>query len=81
MTLDQFTTFLGWWTAIDVVLLLFAAVVVISLRGLIMRLHSRLLGIAESELPRLYFHWLAQFKVMVIVFNLVPWLALKAMGQ
>ncbi|MGD9417667.1 MAG: DUF6868 family protein [Verrucomicrobiota bacterium JB025] len=42
-----------------------------------MRMHGRMFGMDEAGLAAAYFRYLATFKIVVIVFNLVPWVALQ----
>jgi hypothetical protein len=77
MDIQQLTTFLGWCTVINFALLLLATVALTVFRQMILRVHSALLGVADKDLTVLYVTYLAHFKVLVIVFNLVPWIALK----
>jgi hypothetical protein len=40
-------------------------------------LHSRLFQVDPVSLPKLYFAWLGNYKILIIMFNLVPYLALR----
>ena len=72
-------TFFGWATLINMALLLIAVLAIIFLRCPIAKIHNRLFGMSESELSSLYFQYLANYKLLVIIFNFVPYLALKMM--
>lgn len=76
---DTFTTFLGWCTVINLGVLLFSTFMIMAMHRFITDIHSRMFGIPESELPAIYMRYLANFKVLVLVFNLVPYVALKLM--
>jgi hypothetical protein len=80
MDLAQLTQFFAWCLAINVGLLIFSSIALIALRGPVTQLHSRLTGVPEADLPRLYFQFLANYKIAVIVFSLVPYFALRIMG-
>jgi hypothetical protein len=41
------------------------------------RIHARMFGVSEGDLPRIYFQYMAQYKTAVFVLNLVPYVALK----
>lgn len=73
---DMLLRFLGWCTAINFGLLTVAALAVVTFRQPLMRLHGKMFGLEEGELSRLYFQYLAFYKVGVIIFNFVPWVAL-----
>lgn len=79
MSIESLTAFLGWMTLINVGLML------LTLLGLVLMkrarvVHQRLFGLSSSDLSRAYFAYLAQYKLLVLVFNLVPYLALRIMG-
>ncbi len=70
-------TFLGWCTVINFILLLVAAIAVIFLQGPISKIHSKLFDIKEKKIRLSYYNFLANYKMLIIVFNLVPYIALK----
>lgn len=80
MNLATLTTFLGWATLINIVVLLFSTAAIVGLRNHIATVHQRLFGLNGADLGRAYFQYLAQYKIAVLVFNLTPYLALKFMG-
>ncbi len=79
MTLEQLTTFLAWCTAINLGLLILwaLALIVPPVRAAAVRTHAALLGVDPGELPRLYLQSLASYKMLWLVFNLVPYLVLR----
>jgi hypothetical protein len=40
-------------------------------------IHSRLFGIAADKIKIMYMNYLAQYKILIFVFNVVPYLALE----
>lgn len=79
MDLTQITTFMGWCAVLNISLLLLATLALTLMRDTIMGIHSKMMGIDTSDLPNHYMAYLAQFKVMALVFSLVPYIALKMM--
>lgn len=77
---DQITEFLGWCVVINIALLSFTAVVILLFKEQVASLHSRLFCIERAELERLYFNWLGNYKLINVVFFLVPYIALKIMN-
>ena len=47
------------------------------MRNQITRLHSRMFGVNENEIPALYFQYLGYYKLLILIFNLVPYIAMK----
>lgn len=69
--------FLGWCTLINFIVLIVSTVALVFCRQWVSSIHGRLFGLEESELAKLYFQYIATYKIAVIVFNLVPYLALR----
>lgn len=72
--------FLGWCTAINFGMLMFASAVLILMRSPIASLHAGMFGLEEADLSRAYFQYLAQYKIAIFVLNLVPYIALRVMA-
>ncbi len=75
-SLETLTAFFGWCTVINIGLLMVAAVVLGLMRGPISQIHAKMFNLNESDLSREYFRYLAQYKIAVLVLNLVPYVAL-----
>lgn len=76
-TLDQIAAVFGWMTVIDMGLYAYAAFFVVFKRDWMMDMHARLMGVARDELPGRYFSYLANYKLLIVGLNFVPWLVLK----
>jgi len=79
-SLDSITQFLGWCTVINMAILSIIALFVMTMRGTAIRMHSRMFGINEADLPLIYYQYMANYKLAMLVLNLVPYLALKMMA-
>jgi hypothetical protein len=79
MNSDEIQTFFGWCTAINFGLLILTSIILIPFQGKIAKLHSWLMNIDEQELPRIYMNYLANYKLGIFLFSLVPYIALKIM--
>ena len=77
MTLDQWTALLGWCLVINYAVLLVSTLYLVIFREGGLRLHSRLFGLPESRIMEISFQYLAGYKLLLLVFNLTPWLALQ----
>lgn len=73
------TAFLGWCTIINIGLLSFSTFILVVFNASVKKLHSRIIKIEPNELNGLYFNFLGNYKIAVIVLNLVPYCALKIM--
>lgn len=79
MNLETLTEFLGWVTLINIGMLTFATLFVVAFRDFTINMHSRMFHLDQQALSRAYFSYLGNYKIIIITFNLVPWLALKIM--
>ena len=77
MTVDLVTTLLGWCLVINVVMMIVAAVAVMVFRAPVMRMHGKLFGLSEDDFARAYFSYFAHYKIVVLVFNLAPYVVVK----
>ena len=80
LDLNTLTLFLGWCAVLNIGLFCFSALAVLFMMGTIIRVHDEWFGVAEAELPLLYFQYLARYKVAIIMLNIVPYFALKIMA-
>jgi len=80
MTIETLRTFFGWCTVINIGLLMFSSIFVIVIRGAALRIHGKMFNLDEKYLSQAYFQFLAQYKIAIIVLNVVPYFALKVMG-
>ena len=76
-SLDAFTGFLGWCSVINLGMLAISSLALVLMRGPITASHGKMFGLSEADLSRAYFQFLAHYKIIILVFNLVPYIALK----
>ena len=76
MTIQTFTTILGWCTFINIILLCFSTVLLMLFRERAKAIHHKLFAIDVATLDEIYFRYLANYKLLIIVFNLVPYIVL-----
>ena len=78
MTIEQqIISFFGWCSLINIALLFLAFFIVTLMRSQVSRLHAHLFGLDENDIPALYFEYLGHYKLMILIFNLVPYVAMK----
>lgn len=81
ITLSQLTELLGWASILNMSMLAFAGIMLISMKSSIAAIHSKMLGIPEKDLSISYFNYLANYKILTFIFIISPYLALKIMGH
>jgi hypothetical protein len=79
MTFTELTEFFKWMTIISVSLLFLSTFLVIAFKNSIFKLHSKLFGIKKADLVITAYGYLGVFKLLIIMFNIVPYLALLLM--
>jgi len=79
-SIETLREFLGWCSVINIGVLLLSSTMVVLMRGWIIKLHARMTGMNEEELPVLYFQILGNYKMLIILLNIVPYIALRIMG-
>lgn len=77
--INELTMFFGWCTVINFLVYLFSALFIIVFKDFTTQLHSKIVGIDATELPKLYFQFLGNYKIAILLINLTPYLALKLM--
>lgn len=77
MTIQTLTDFFMWCSIINIGLLLFLALTFLLAPNLTYRLQSRWIPMSRESFNVIYYSFIGFFKVVVLVFNVVPWIALE----
>lgn len=77
MNVETLTAVLGWCTLINFGLLLYWALFIIFAHDWTYRMHSRWFKLSPEKFDSLHYSLMGFFKMGVIIFNLVPYLALR----
>ena len=80
ISLTQITELLGWASLLNVGFLIFASLLLVTMKSSIASLHSKMFGIPSDELPVIYFNYLANFKTLSLIFIVAPYISLKIMA-
>ncbi len=80
MTISELTGLLGWCTLLNFGMLITAAIVLALGRQPVAKIQARFWGLQQHEIEAAYLNYLANYKILVFIFNLVPYLALRIMG-
>ena len=79
-TIESLTEFIGWCAFINIGMLTVTSVLILLLRNPISNIHGKMFGLGTTDVLNAYFQYLAQYKIAIIVFNIVPYIALKIMS-
>lgn len=80
MTIETLTSVFGWMTIINCGLLTIFTIAMIGCKEFVSNLHEKMLGVPQGDLKKSYFQFLANYKLVITIFNLVPYIALKIVG-
>ena len=81
ITLSQLTELLGWASIINIAFLTLTTLSIILMREKISSIHSKMFGINKEDLSQIYFNYLANYKILSLVFCVAPYISLKIMGM
>ena len=77
--IQALTAFFGWCSVINIGVLLLSTLAMMLMKDMMVRVHSRMFGVSQSDLPMLYIKYLGHYKIAIFIFNVVPYFALKLM--
>lgn len=77
MTIEVFTSFLAWCTLINLVVLLIWFFFMVAGGGWLRRMHGKWFPLSEAEFAATHYRMIAHFKLLWMIFNLTPYLALR----
>ena len=80
MDIQTLTTFFMWCTILNVALLLFSSLMCICAADWAYGIHNKWFSISRETFNVAIYSFLGLYKVLVIVFNVVPYIALLIVG-
>ena len=80
MSIEMLRNMLLWSTLINYGLLLMWALFFVLAHDWLYRLHSKLVRVSVEQYDALNYGGMLLFKIGIIVFNLVPYIALRIVG-
>jgi hypothetical protein len=81
LDLSELKTLLGWCLIINYGILLIWFAFIMTARDWIFGIHARMFGVERDLVQAEHFKLFGQFKLLIMVFNIAPWLALLIMGH
>ena len=80
MELSELRTFLMWCTVINMSLLALWTLMLLAAPGTLYATQKRWFPLSQDQFRLFMYGFLALFKILVVIFNLVPWLVLLIIG-
>ncbi len=81
MDIETIREFLGWCTVINFGVMIISLLILLMIRDWASNFHAKMFGLDQAFVKQAYFQYLANYKIAVIAFNLVPYIALRIMGS
>ena len=80
MTVEILRDFLAWCSVINIGLLLFWVLWLMLLHDFVYRIHGKWFKMSVERFDAIHYAGIAFFKICIIVFKIVPYLALRIVG-
>lgn len=80
MDIQTLTSFFMWCTIINIGFLIFLALIYLLVPNVTYRLQSRFIPISRETFDMVFYSFIGAFKLLVLVFFAVPWIALLIIG-
>ena len=80
MDIDSITAFFMWCTILNVALLLLSSLLCLCAGDWVYRIHSKWFSISRETFNVVIYSFIALYKLLVIVFILIPYMALVIVG-
>ena len=80
MTIEMIRAALGWCSIINIGLLLFWFLIILLAHDWVYNFHSKWFKLSVEKFDEIHYMGIAFFKVVVFIFNIVPYFALCIIG-
>ena len=80
MGIETWLQLLGWSTLINWIILLVWFAIFALARGWMYRLHGRWFRLSAEQFDAIHYAGIASYKILILLFNLVPYLVLRAIA-
>ncbi len=81
MNIQTLTAFFKWTTTINIALFAFSALAMFVTRDLIYSTHGQIYQMPREALEMILYSFLGLYKLFILVFNLVPFIALLIVAK
>ena len=77
MAIEQLQVVLGWCTVLNLGLLMWWGIMFMLAHDWVYQMHCRWFRLSEERFDALHYGGIAFYKLLIITFNVVPYLALR----
>ena len=79
MSMNEWMNFFYWCSVINFGMMLVWLVFLVTAKDIVYKIHGKLFNLTQEYLSQKIYHLFGIYKIFFIVFNLVPFIALKLM--
>ena len=76
MDIEKLQGFFFWCMLVNTGIYAFTAIAVLVLRDFVCKVHRKIFGLDEETVSKSIHMYLAAYKLLITVFNFVPWIAI-----
>ncbi len=80
MDIDSIRAFFMWGTIMNIALLVLSSLICVCAGDWVYRMHSKWFSISRETFNVAIYSFIGLYKILVIVFNLIPYVALLIVG-
>lgn len=77
MNMTQWTSFLGYCLILNYAILIIWFLAFVFIKNFIKKLHLQWFKLSDTQFDVIHYSAMAVYKILILVFNLVPYIALK----
>lgn len=81
MAIAALKTFFMWCTIINGGMLIVSSIMFMFVADWVYQIHSKWFSISREAFNVAIYSFIGLYKILIIIFNLVPWIALLIIGQ
>ncbi|MDH5749611.1 MAG: hypothetical protein OEY85_09920 [Rhodospirillales bacterium] len=81
MELQKITAFFKWCTILNAVLLFFSAAILMLMPEFAFNAQSKFFHVSREAFDVIFYAFLAAYKLLWLIFNVVPWAALAIIAK
>ncbi len=78
-TTETLVKFFEWCIILNIGFYFLTIIALFMFRGIVLRINARLFGVSEVDIARESFSYVGRYKLAIIMFFFVPYLALRLM--
>ena len=81
MDIRTLTEFFKWCSIINIALFILSAIMIIAAADFVYGMHGQLFHLPRETFDVALYAFLGLYKIVILVFNLVPYVALRIIGK